>query len=103
MDEQRFREILDESITPLRQDIKDLKVGVGDLKKDVGSLKRDVNTLKVSVLTLEQTVGSYADSYQVNQANIERLDIRMNTVEEELGIDTPEELKVPYFSKQTSA
>ncbi|MDD2823169.1 MAG: hypothetical protein PHQ59_03735 [Candidatus Daviesbacteria bacterium] len=98
MDENSFKKILDEALTPLREDVHDLKEDVHDLKEDVHDLKEDVQTLKVSVLSLEKTVGSYADSYQENQRNINRLDTRLNVVEEELAIEPPEDLKVPHFT-----
>lgn len=84
MDEKVFKKILDEALTPLREDVK--------------SLKEDVGTLKGSVLSIEQTMTSYADSYQINQHNIERVDTRLSTVESNLDIEPPENLKVPHFS-----
>ncbi|MCL5784166.1 MAG: hypothetical protein M1142_02325 [Patescibacteria group bacterium] len=85
MDKQGFKNILNEALTPLNDTIKDLK--------------EDVRVLKSSVLNIEQTVTSYADSYKENQRNIERLDTRLNVVEEELAIEPLENLKVPHFSE----
>ena len=77
MDEQTLRkvvkEVVENSIGPIRGDVRELIGGVKTLKGDVQSLKDDVDSLKVSVVDLEQTVGSYADSYKENQRNIERL------------------------------
>ena len=42
---------------------------------------------------------SYADSYKENQRNIGRLDTRLDTVEEELSIEPPGDLKVPHFAE----
>jgi len=86
MDENTFKKLLDEAIKPLAEDIKDLK--------------EDVTTLKGSVLNIEQTVTAYADSYKINRHNIERLDTRLSTVEENLEIEAPEDLKVPHFSQE---
>lgn len=69
------------------------------IKVDLKELKEDVDTLKGSVLTIEQTIKSYADSYKINQKNIERLDTRLVTVEDHLDIASPEDLKVPHFAK----
>ena len=63
-------------------------------------LKEDVSTLKETVINIEQTMTSYGDSYKINQLNIERLDTRLSTVEEEMNIEVPEQLKVPNFSSQ---
>lgn len=90
MDEQVLKKVLDEALSPLRKDIQ-------SLKEDVSSLKEDVSSLKASVIYLEQTVGSYADSYKENQRNIEKLDTRLVTAEDKLGIEPPEELKVTHF------
>ncbi|KKQ67165.1 MAG: hypothetical protein US86_C0001G0092 [Candidatus Daviesbacteria bacterium GW2011_GWA2_38_24] len=105
MDEKSFKKILSEALMPLREDIKDLKQDVGGLKQDVGVLKKDmsmlgedVDILKGSVINIEQTMASYADSYKINQHNIERVDTRLSSVEENLGIEPSEDLKVPHFS-----
>jgi hypothetical protein len=87
MDEKRFKVLLEEVIAPLRQDIKELK----DIQE---------NRLVPSVTETELTLKSYADSYQINQHNIERLDTRLTDVEEELNIKVPEDLKVPHFSSK---
>lgn len=85
MDENTFKKLLDEAIEPLRQDIKELK----DVQE---------NRLLPSVTELEVTVKSYADSYKINKHNIERVDTRLTTVEEELNIEVPQNLKVPHFT-----
>lgn len=84
MDDQGFKKILDEALNPIKEDLRDLK--------------DDVRILKGSVLSIEQTMNSYADSYKINQSNIERVDTRLTIVEEELDIEPPEDLKVPHFS-----
>ncbi|MBI2601308.1 hypothetical protein HYW42_05155 [Candidatus Daviesbacteria bacterium] len=85
MDENTFKKILDEAIAPLREDIKELK----DVQE---------NRLLPSVTELEVTVKSCADSYKINQQNIERVDTRLTGVEEELNVEVSEDLKVPHFS-----
>lgn len=85
MDEKSFKKLLDEALDPIKQ--------------DVHCLKENVDTLKVSVLSIEQTMTSYADSYKENQRNIERLDTRLTTVENNLDIEPPQELIVPHFAE----
>jgi len=85
MDEKSFKKLLEEVIAPLRQDIKELK----DVQE---------NRLVPSVTETEITLKYYADSYKINQHNIERVDTRLTTVEEELNIEVAEDLKVPHFS-----
>lgn len=81
MDENTFKKLLDEAITPLRDDIKELK----DVQE---------NRLLPSVTELEVTVKSYADAYKVNKGNIERLDERLTTVEDELEIRPSDQLAI---------
>lgn len=102
MDENSFKKLLDEAIEPLRQDIKGLKVAQEEFR-DVQEELRDVqeNRLLPAVTELEITVKSYADSYKINKHNIERVDTRLTTVEDELNIEVPEDLKVPHFSEQS--
>lgn len=79
-------EVVDDALEPIKEDVKELK--------------EDMGTLKGSVLTIEQTMTSYADSYKINQHNIERIDTRLTSVEENLGIEPPEDLKVPHFASK---
>jgi len=114
MDDQVFKKILGEALNPMKEDLKslkedvselkedvsELKEDVSELKEDVSELKEDVQTLKGSVLNIERTMTSYKDSYKINQHNIERLDTRVSAVEENLGIEPPDDLKVPHFSTE---
>lgn len=71
------------------------------LTKAVSEIK-DTQDNKVlpSVTTTEITLKSYADSYKTNKFNIDRLDNRVTTIEDNLGIDPPEDQKVPHFSAE---
>lgn len=81
MDEKSFKKLLDEAIAPLRQDIEELK----DVQE---------NRLLPSVTEVEITVKSYADSYKINKGNIERLDERLTTVEDQLEIQPSDQLAI---------
>lgn len=81
MDEAGFKKLLDEAIAPLRQDIEELK----DVQE---------NRLLPSVTEVEITVKSYADSYKINKGNIERLDERLTTVEDQLEIQPSDQLAI---------
>lgn len=81
MDEKSFKKLLDEAITPLRQDIEELK----DVQE---------NRLLPSVTEVEITVKSYADSYKINKGNIERLDERLTAVEDQLEIQPSDQLAI---------
>lgn len=83
MDEQTLRKVVKEVVN-----------------EAVEFLKEDISTLKGSVLNIEQTITSYADSYKINQHNIERVDTRLTAVEDKLEIDASEELKVTHFASK---
>lgn len=57
------------------------------------------NTIETRILPpliyVETTVKSYADQYVANEDHIGRLDKRLNTVEENLGIHPSQELTIP--------
>jgi hypothetical protein len=81
MDEQNFKrvvkEVIEEALAPIRQ-------------------KLDSNS--GSLVKIEKEIGAFGDAYKENQRNIEKLDTRLNTVEKELAINPPEELKVTHFN-----
>ncbi len=67
--------------------------------KDQQSVMNDkLDSHTATLLNIESTLESYADSYKVNQHNIERLDTRVSIIEDKHDIEPPEELKVPHFS-----
>lgn len=85
MDEHTFKKLLNQALDPIKKDLNDLK--------DVVE-----NRILPSVTEIEVTLKSYADRYKINQLNIERVDIRLTVVEDNLGIQHSEDLKVPHFS-----
>lgn len=93
MDEQTLKkvvkEVVDEALEPVKKDLAELKDTVE-------------NRILPSVTETELTLKSYADSYKINQHNIERVDTRLIAVEEKLEIDVPEDLKVPHFTTKAT-
>lgn len=85
-------ERINKALEPVKQQLEDPDTGLKRISR-----KLDANT--ESVVTIEREIKAYADSYKENQRNIERLDIRLNTVEEELSIEPPEDLRVPHFAE----
>lgn len=69
------------------------------IKDQLSIVNKKLDSHTASLVTIEKEIKSYADSYKENQRNIERLDTRLNTVEEELAIEPPEDLKVPHFAE----
>lgn len=83
----------------LRKIVKEVVDGaIEPIKRDLAEVKDTLNNRVLpSVTQTEMTVKSYSDRYEINQHNIERLDTRLTTVEDNLSIDPPEDLKVPHF------
>lgn len=69
------------------------------LDKVTSELKevKDVQEERVlpPLVYIETTVKSYADRYVINEDHIRRLDKRLGTVEEDLGIFPPQDLSIP--------
>ncbi len=98
-DLKKLADLVDERITkavvPMLERLDGLDNRIGSLDDPDTGLKRineklDANT--ESIVNIEQTIKAYSDMYKMNNNNIIKLDKRMNIAEEELGIDTPEEL-----------
>ncbi|KKQ66801.1 MAG: hypothetical protein US86_C0003G0044 [Candidatus Daviesbacteria bacterium GW2011_GWA2_38_24] len=92
MDEQTFKKLLNVALEPIKKDLVEVKKAQADMKDTLD------NRVLPSVTETEMTLKSYADSYKINQYNIERVDTRLTTVEKNLNIEPPEDLKVPHFS-----
>lgn len=122
-----FKKLLDEALQPVKQSISQLQQGQIQLTSDVKELKSDFNELKSDVKTLtsdfnglkgdfnelkntvetrvlpsltfiETTTKGYADMYFTNEDHIHRLDKRVHTVEDKLGIQAPEDLTIPHLN-----
>lgn len=95
-DLKKIADLVDERVNrtlgPIRQQLEDPEAGLKRISE-----RLEANT--ESLVTIEKAIKSYADSYKENQRNIYRLDIRLNTVEDELAIEPPEDLKVPHFAE----
>ncbi|MDO8577198.1 MAG: hypothetical protein Q7R82_02530 [Candidatus Daviesbacteria bacterium] len=82
MSEEDFKRLLEESLKPIREEQIDLRRIIEE-------------RVLPPLIYIETTVKSYADRYVTNEDHIRRLDKRLNTVEENLRIQPPEELTIP--------
>jgi hypothetical protein len=99
MDEQTLKRLLGEALDPLKKDLVEVKKTQDEMKGAIDEIKdTQDNRVLPSVTATELTLKSYSDSYKINRHNIERLDDRLTTAEDQLGITPPEHLKVPHFS-----
>lgn len=69
------------------------------MNKKMDNMQEALDSQSASLVEIESKLDSYADSYKINQHNIERLDTRLATTENKLGIEPPEDLKVPHFAE----
>lgn len=111
-DLKKLRELIKEEIRPIKDIVEMTKKEVDSQEIFLHSTTENVRTIKeqqsimnskldshsASLIDIESKLDSYADSYKINQHNIERLDTRLSVVEETLSIAPPEDLKVPHFS-----
>src|SRR3989344_3980670 len=90
-----FKEEIDvafkKELVPIKRDITILKRDVSILKIDVSALKDDSALLKRAVISLENTYKYYSDLFYLNKDNISKLAQRTNTLENKLGIKSPQE------------
>lgn len=70
------------------------------IRKNLEEVKETLQSHTSSLMSIETTLEGYADSYKINKGNIERLDARQTVVENNLGIEVPEDLKVPHFASK---
>lgn len=102
MDEKSFKKLLDEAIAPLQKDLTEVKKTQTRLQSSFEQLQVTVsevqdtldNRVLPSVIETEVTIKSYADSYKINKGNIERLDERLTTVEDQLDIQPSDQFAI---------
>ena len=86
--------ILKRDVSILKTDVATLKHDVSDLKFDISNLKEDTALLKRAVISLENTYKYYSDLFYLNKDNISKLAHRTNTLENKVGIKSPQELAI---------
>lgn len=79
-----FKKLLDANLKPIKEEQKALRELIEE-------------RVLPPVAYIETTVKGYADSYVTNKDHIGRLNKRVTTVEDKLGIQPAEELTIPNF------
>lgn len=91
MDENKLKAIVEDAINnavnPIKQMLEDPDSGLSALNR-----RMDANT--AAVVELESTVKGYADSYKINDTNIRKVEKRLETLEENSGVNVPPELQL---------
>lgn len=84
MDENKLKEIVEEVVNKAVEPIKEtLQSHTETLQSHSGALMR-----------IESVLEGYADAYKVNKKNIERMDERLTTVEDQLEIQPSDQLAI---------
>ncbi len=96
MDENKLKAIVEEvvnnAVNPLKQMLEDPDTGLKRLND-----RMDANT--VAIVKLEATVNGYGDMYKINDSNIRKMEKRLETVEEDAGIEVPPEFHLEPLSE----
>ncbi len=110
MTNDNFKKLLDEAIKPLKEGQEELRKELAGFKTELAGFKTELtgfkteltkikDTIETRVLPplvyVETTVKSYADRYVTNEDHIGRLQKRVSTVEDKLGIIPPQDLTIP--------
>ena len=94
-DLKQIRTIFKEEIdVAFKKELVPIKRDITILKRDVSILKDDSALLKHAVISLENTYKYYSDLFYLNKDNISKLAQRTNTLENKLGIKSPQELAI---------
>jgi predicted nucleic acid-binding Zn-ribbon protein len=71
-----------------------------ELKELLEKMSNKIDSNTATLVDIESKIDAFGDAYKQNQRNIERLDKRLDTVEDDLGIDPSEDLKVHYSTSE---
>src|SRR3989337_2959629 len=95
MDEDKLKKIVEEVVNTAIEPINQRLYGItGRLDDPDTGLKRinerlDANT--AAVMELEKTMKGYGDMYKINDSNIRKIEKRVETLEENVGLESPQE------------
>ncbi len=96
MDEDKLKTIVEEvvnkAVEPIKQTLDGVTARLDDPDTGLVAINRRLDSNTGAVIELEKTVTGYADMYKINDSNIRRMEKRLETVEEDSGIDVPREL-----------
>lgn len=82
------------------ENVRSVKEQQSVMNEKLDTMKQILDANTASVITIEKEIKFYADSYKINKHNIERIDSRLSTVEDNLDIKPSEDLIVPHFSSK---
>ena len=93
MHEEDLKRVLNKQLEPIKKQLK----GQGSVLVRIG---QKLKAQGESLVTIETKIDNFADAYKQNQRNIEKLDKRLDLVEDDLGIEPREDLKIHYKTSE---
>lgn len=102
MDDKKLKAIVEGAVKPILDQLNDPETGLKRLNEKVdantATLEQHTEILENKVLPpvayIEANIKAYKDSYQINGANIRKMQERLETVEEKENIQVPPELQL---------
>ncbi len=79
-----FKGLLDEALAEVRRDLKEVKV-------TQGKHSEVLQALQASVITIEKEIKAYGDMYKINNSNDNKLEQRVEVLEDKAGVIPPQE------------
>lgn len=92
MNQDDFKKILDEALESINKRFDRVEGQLNDLDTGLPALNRRMDANTASVVELESTIKGYADMYKVNNSNSNKLEKRIEILEDKSGITPPPEL-----------
>ena len=94
MDENKLKSIVEEAVKPIQEQLNGVISRLDDPDTGLKRINERLDANTAAVVELESTIKGYADSYQANDANIRKVEKRLETVEEKEDIQVPPELQL---------
>lgn len=76
------------------QHARDIKDQQSVINEKLDEMQETLDTHTGSLMTIEKELKGYADMYKINDSNIRRMEKRLESLEEDSGIDIPPNLRL---------
>lgn len=74
------------------QQVRDIKDQQSVINGKLDEMQETLDAHTGSLITIEKELKGYADMYKINDSNIRRVEKRLETLEEDTGVNVPSEL-----------
>ncbi len=86
--------LMKDQVSVMNSKIDDIAERLDDPDTGLAAINSRLDANTAAVVELESTIKGYADSYQANDTNIRKVEKRLETLEEDTGVDVPPELQL---------